>query len=424
MKIWKRSRNRKTGGEKKVRNKKKRSKPRVRSETHKSVGFLISEDAYNIICTQGYTRLDRNPEILTGCRKIADLISSMTIYLMSNTEKGDERIINALSRQVDITPNGYMTRKTWMEAIVMNLLLYGHGNSVVVPLTKDGMLDDMIPISPANVSFIPDGYQYNIYINGIPYGPSDVLHFVLNPDPDRPWKGMGITAAVKDVANNLKQAAATQKAFMESKWRPSVIVKVDGMADEFSSPNGRHRLAEEYLATNETGEPWLIPADMFEVEQIKPLSLSDLAIKDTVELDKRTVAAILGVPAFVLGIGSFGAKEWDNFINSTIRSIAQLIEQELTRKLLVSPQWYWKFNIASLYSYDLKTTANVFSNLYVRGIVTGNEVRDKLSMGPMEGLDNLVILENFIPIDKIGDQLKLKQGGGDKNGKDTNTDKK
>lgn len=335
----------------------------------------------------------------------------MTIHLMSNTEKGDVRIVNELSRQVDITPNKFMTRKTWMDAIVMNLLLYGSGNSVVKPIfDSGGRLGDMVPISPYAVSFVSDGaHGYKILVDGIEHDPDTYLHFVWNPDPYYPWKGKGITAAVKDVANNLKQAAATEKGFMESKWKPSIIVKVDGIVDEFASKDGRQKLLDSYIGANEAGQPWLIPAEQFSVEQVRPLSLHDLAIKDTVELDKKTVASIIGVPAFVLGVGTYSEKEWNNFISSTIRPIAREIEQELTRKLLVSNKWYWKFNVASLYSYDLKTISDVYSNLYVRGLADGNEVREKLSMSPRDGLENLVILENYIPLDKIGDQLKLKQ---------------
>ncbi len=371
--------------------------------------FLASPEAYDMICCDGYTRLDRNPEIMAGCRKIAGLISTMTIHLMANTDKGDQRIINELSRKIDINPNRYMTRKTWMDAIIMNLLIYGDGNSVVFPITENGILGDLIPIAPQRVSFLPDGYGYSIIIDGKAYDPGNLLHFVLNPDPVYPWKGQGVKAVVKEVAGNLRQAAATEKAFMESKWKPSVIVKVDGLIEEFSSPKGREKLLNDYIATGEAGEPWLIPAEQFEIEQIKPLSLSDLAIKDTIELDKKTVASILGVPPFVLGVGTYNAAEWNNFISDKIREISKGIEQELTRKLLISPKWYWKFNMASLYSYDLKTTADVYSNLYVRGIVDGNEVRDAISKSPREGLDSLVILENFIPLDKVGDQLKLKQ---------------
>lgn len=389
--------------------KKNKRKKQEQSVQKRSSICLTSPDMYDMICCSGYTSLDKNPEILAGCLKIAELISSMTIHLMANTDKGDQRIINELSRQVDITPNQYMTRKTWMDNIVMNLLLHGSGNSVVMPLTKNGILGDMIPVDPATVSFLPDGYGYKIYISGVEYDPANLLHFVLNPDSHHPWKGNGITAVVRDVANNLKQAAATEKSFMESKWKPSIIVKVDGMIDEFSSKKGRQKLLDEYISTDEAGTPWVIPADQFEIEQIKPLSLSDLAINDSVILDKKTVASILGVPPFVLGVGTYTAAEWDNFISSKIRPLARGIEQELTRKLLISPRWYWRFNISSLYSYDLKTTADVYSNLYVRGIVDGNEVREKISMSPREGLDSLVILENYIPLDKIGDQLKLKQ---------------
>ena len=370
---------------------------------------MTSPEAYDTLCVGGYTPLDKNPEVVTACRRIAEMVSSMTIYLMANTERGDKRIVNELSRAVDIAPTKYMTRRTWMDSIVMTLLLYGRGNSVVFPHTVDGYLGDLEPIPAGRVSFRQSTDGYQILIDGAAYDPDGLLHFVHNPDEHYPWMGCGLTVALKDVTRNLAQAAKTTRAFMESKWKPSVIIRADSMVDEFSRPEGRKKLLDEYISTAEAGEPWIIPAEQFGVEQIKPLSLADLAIADVVTLDKRTVAAILGVPPFVLGVGDYNATEWNAFVNNTVRPIAREIEQELTRKLLISPKMYWRFNIASLYSYDLKTTSDVYSELYVRGIVTGNEVRDKIGMEPKDGLDDLVILENYIPLGKIGDQLKLKQ---------------
>ena len=377
------------------------------------VGFLVSDAAYETLCVPGYTSLANNPEIVTAVNTIASLISSMTIHLMANTSKGDVRIKNELSKKIDIYPWSSGTRQTFIHTVVRSMLLEGDGNAFVLPVTSGGLLEDLVPIPPSQATTQPDGYKYKVFLNGVEHDPSNVLHFVINPDPANPWKGTGYRLSLKEVANNLKQAAATEKAFMASKWKPSVIVKVDALTDEFSSPEGRKKLLESYISTSDAGEPWLIPADQFEVEQVRPLSLSDLALSDMVTLDKKTVASIIGVPSFVLGVGDFNRDEWNNFINSKIMPIAKGIEQELTKKLLLSPDWYFRFNIRSLYSYDLTQLAQVGDDQYIRGIMTGNEVRDWLGLTPKEGLDELVILENYIPRGMIGDQKKLIQEGGE-----------
>ena len=368
-------------------------------------------DSDTLACT-GYTSLSDNPEIMTACHKIAELIGSLTIHLMANTERGDQRIINELSRKIDIDPEMHMTRSTWVQAIVMNLLLYGKGNSVVVPHTYGGNIQNLEPIGASRVAFEPIGYRdYKVVIDGKIKSPDNVLHFVLNPDKTYLWKGKGLTVCLKDLAENLKQAAATEKGFMESKWKPSVIVKVDALTEEFSNPIGHQKLLKSYVESSNVGEPWLIPAQQFEVEQVKPLSLADLAISDTVQLNKRTVAAILGVPPFLLGVGEYNKDAWNNFINNTIKPICISIQQELTKKLIVSEKMYLKFNVLSLLDWDIKSIYEVFGGLADKGIVTPNEVRDRIGMNQLDGLDQLRILENYIPVDDIGNQKKLTTGG-------------
>lgn len=381
---------------------------RKKKQQRSQVGVFLRNDSWDTICAMGYTSLDHNPEIMTACRKIAELIGSMTIYLMANTKDGDVRVINELSRKIDIEPELHMTRSTWMQAIVMNLLLYGKGNSIVIPHTWEGRLSNLEPIAASRVSFLPEGYRdYKIQIDGTTRDPDSLLHFVFNPDPTYLWKGRGLQVVLKDLADNLKQASATEKGFMQSKWKPSVIVKVDAMTDEFAGPEGRKRLLEDYVQGSEAGEPWLIPAEQFSVEQIRPLSLADLAINDTVQIDKRAVAAILGVPSFLLGVGAYNQQEWNNFIQNTIRPIALSIQQELTRKLIISPKMYIRFNTLSLMDWDLTQIYQVYGGMYDRGIVTGNEVRDRIGIDPREGLNDLKVLENYIPLEDVGNQKKL-----------------
>lgn len=393
----------------------KRGRPAPRDEPRgqkrSAAAWLCSSEAYDTLTCQGYVSLANNPEIAAGVDTIARLVGSMTIHLMECRDGGAVRIQNELSRKIDINPNQYMTRAAFIHWIVRTMYLEGNGNAVVWPKTRRGIIQDLNPVPPSFVSFIPDGWGYRVVITGQEYRPDKVLHFALNPDSLYPWLGTGYRVSLADVANNLKQAAATQKGFMASKWKPSLIVKVDALTDEFSSPEGRQRLLEQYAMSGQAGEPWMIPAEQFSVEQVKPLTLSDLALDAMVTLDKRTVAAVLGIPAFVLGVGEFDRDAWNNFINTTIMPLARGIEQELTKKLLLSPEWFFRFNNWSLFSYSITELVSAGAEMVDRMALRRNEWRGWLNLPPDPEMDELLALENYLPADRLGDQGKLVQGG-------------
>lgn len=373
--------------------------------------YFGTSDWWNDVIRNGYTPLDQIPEVVACARKIAELIGSATIHLMNNTEDGDERIVNELSRMIDITPMPNMTRATWMESIIMTLLLYGKGNAVVLPHTREGFLESLEPLAADRVQFKAiDKMNYRIMVDGIPKDPESLLHFVYNPDKYYPWMGKGVTVAIRDVLDNITQARATEKAFMSSEYKPSIIVRVDALVEEFSTPEGRQKIIDDYMKPAQKGQPWLIPSEQFDVQQVKPLTLADLAINDSVMIDKRMVAALFGVPAWVVGVGEYKKDEWNVFIQTKIMSMAKAIAAEMTKKLILSPQWYLTFNVWSLMDYDLKAVSDVLLAGSDRGFVNGDEWRDRVHMNPA-GLKEYRVLENFIPVDMAGLQKKLIQPG-------------
>lgn len=372
-----------------------------------SVG-LVNTNLWDTVFCSGYRPLYACPEVSMCVNAIADLVSGMTLRVMHNSPDGDLRVINGLSRAIDISPNPYQNRKAFVYWIVKTMLTVGNGNAVVIPhFDNNGNLISMIPARPADVSFedTADG-GYMVRVGEQLFESDEVLHFAINADPDEPYIGRGYSLSLNGIVDCINQAHATKTALQKSP-APSLVVKVDGLTADLADRDGRRKMLKQYVDADENGTPWIIPAETLDLQQIKPLTVSDLAIRENLELDIRRIAGIYRVPAFMVGVGEFDKDEYNNFITTKIMAIAQIIQQELTRKLLYSPDYHIAFNPRSLYSYSITELVTAGKELVDRMAMRRNEWRDWLGLSPDEEMNELLALENYIPADRLGDQKKL-----------------
>lgn len=223
-----------------------------------SVG-IMDEKTWQVLLMEGYKPVTQCAEVQMCLHKIAALVASMTLHLMRNTENGDVRIVNHLSRKLDIDPSKHMTHQTFFH--LLTYVLLSQGNQVTVPVYNgSGYLENLRPVKPSKLQLQQDVDEDYIIRDGTRvYQPDEVLHFVLNPDPESPWQGTGYSVSLQDVVKSIRQQNATKMALLESP-APSLIVKVDAIDEDFETVEGRKRLGAQYLDESENGRPWFVPA--------------------------------------------------------------------------------------------------------------------------------------------------------------------
>lgn len=391
---------------------KRRERARTRAETL-SMAYVVS-GGDDII--PGYVSVAKNEEIIKCANIIADLVSSMTIMLMTNGANGDVRVKNNLSKKIDVYPCSFMDRKNFIFYIVKDMVLTG--NSVVYPeIDEKGYINNLVPWNSSDCHFNWNSKKKNYTITrlGATYNSDELLHFALNPKSDAPYEGEGYKPAIIEAVKNLAQENATKKGFLKSKWKPSLIISIQADAEELQDENLRNKILGSYTDTTEEGEPWLIPAGEIDVKTVQPLTLGDLQIQENIEIDKKSVAAAMGIPAFMLGIGTFNKDEYNNFISTKIMSTAKIIEQQMTAKLLVAECMYFKMNQKCLMQYNLAEHMGYVKEMVGGGMMNRNEGRMEFDLSPVDlpGMNDYIVLENYIPVDKVGDQKKLKEGEKD-----------
>ena len=176
--------------------------PNGRSADSALQAFLLCGDDWGSLGVHGYSTLLDSPDVAAAVSAIATPISAATIHLMKNTNGGDTRVKNELSKFMDIHPYSLGTRMSFLDWIVTTMLTSGDGNSFVLPMTRGGYLEDLVPMPGAYARGVENNSSYVVCWQGREFRPDEVLHFVLRPDHRLPWMGRGVRMQLREVLKN------------------------------------------------------------------------------------------------------------------------------------------------------------------------------------------------------------------------------
>lgn len=362
----------------------KRSKS-IRSEP---LNYMI----YNDFGNSGYYPIEFERAVET----IGGLLGALTLQVWQSKGNTKERLKNAKSYWLDIEPVRGVTRLEWTKKVVRTM--YERGVCFVSVETDSAgnqlkILDDALVQTDGTV---------RCYKQNVVYKATDLLRFSVGTKP--------ALEALKQTNDNLRMAAALKARFLKNSFMPKMVVKVDVDMSALTDENDKRlKVLQNVIArSSESGQPIVFEQGFAEIQELKGRTYDELGLDVALKDEQLKVAAFFGLPAFLVGAGSFDREEYNLFIKTTFMTLVRMFEQQLSR-VFASKDVYVKYNTERLLSIDLSEQMSFVSECLAQGIMTPNEARQKLGLTPSEakGMNDFRILENYVPVSQLGDQAKL-----------------
>lgn len=340
----------------------------------------------------------RHPAVWRGVDLISTSVARIPFDVYRRLPDGRESAIDYPAyRLLKMRPNGLYSRFQLIRSWLVNTLTYGDGfvwigrdefgDPTTLQLLESS--DVVIAISAGHVSYVAtsdDGSR-------LPVPASDILHL----------RGLGSDGLTgKPIYRVLAEAFGLgltlqryQTAFFANAGRPSVVIK---LPPEISTQEQVEEFRAAWGSIHGGG-----PENAFRPAMLRPgadiVTLqSDSAIESLANLrehDLVTIANCLGIVPHRLGAKSvsvsYGSLEQENL--SWLQDLdgwTTQVEQEMSLKLIAAfdaENYYIEGNREALVQPDSKTKAELLSIYRRNGMLSDQEIRRRLNMGPPSAED-------------------------------------
>lgn len=350
------------------------------------------------------------------CRLITETVATMPMYpYVLRKDQWVEDTTDELYMVLQVQPNPHMTAVEFWEAVILNLVLRGNGYATIMR-NSVGTPIGLYPMAASQIQpiVLKDGsgwYLYTLDGEQTMISEEDMLHFRIFGNGRIGLSPLQYGALSMGIAGAADRYAGT---FYQRGGKPGGVLTIDRVLTPKQREDLRANFKEVHENVDNAHKLFVLEAGMkYQQVQLDPEALQMI---ETRRFSTKDVARFFGVPAFLIN-ESEGSTSWGTgleqqmlgFYNLTIRPYTLRIAAQLRSKLIPLAQQRRRklaYDFDELLAVDMRAKADYYAKLVANGIMTRNEVRDRLLLARHTDTqaDALTAQSAMVPLSKLGAQ--------------------
>lgn len=297
-------------------------------------------------------------------------------------------------------PNPFMSAMTFMETIILHVLLRGNGYATINRNNGFEVTGFNLKLPGTVQPWVFDGQLYYMVKDDVtketkPMLPRDIIHI-----PGLGNNGITGKSVLQYARETLAGAIAVNdfgNEYFGNGGHPGYAVEVPGKLDpekwRFVKETWQKKVANHEIAPLDAGM------------KMHKLGIpnNDAQFLESKRFNVEEIARILNLPLSKLKHSekpSYNNVEQENinYVVDALRPWAKRVESEFRRKIFTEKErgrFTVKFNLESLMRGDMKTQAEYFQKMFYIGVYSPNDIRLLKNLSPREGGDEYFVQSNM-----------------------------
>ena len=361
--------------------------------------------------------------VYCAVNQISNAVASIPMNVMEVKDGKKRKVTHRLNNVLNITPNQRFGHFQMWKQLVESVLLKGNGYALIV---RDSNLNvtalEYLDADNVTPTMGKDG-RVKYLVNGLKEAVDNVNMIHLYMHLDENFMGISTIRYALESLDGIWAAEKNASSFFKGGSNVSGVIEASAPVNN----DQKMQIKESWQTFAREGvHVAILPQGL----SYKPIAIdpSDASLLETREYGNNEIARWFNIPPaklWVMEKESYNSLEFSQlaFLSDTVQPMVNVFESEFNRKLFKPSEvgkYVVDFDYTALLETDKKSQATYYNSMISNGVLSINEVREKLGFEPVadsEGGNAHFIQISYGNMKNVADGSYIKQTAQDQNQK-------